>query len=57
MFDFMVPTVYLCHGALESKSLPDDVELLVGYLLYESIGWVSQRKSCTASKSAKKNRN
>ena len=36
MFDFMVPTAYLCHGALESKSLPDDIELLVGYLLYES---------------------
>ena len=44
MVDLMVPTVHLCHGAGESKSLPDDVELLVGHLLYESFP-LSNRKS------------
>ena len=29
MFDFMVPMLHLCHGAVESKSLPDDVMFLV----------------------------
>ena len=37
MFDFMVPTAYLCNGAAERKSLPDDAELRVGYILYESL--------------------
>ena len=36
MVDFMVLSAYICNGAVESKSIPDDVELLVGDLLYES---------------------
>ena len=37
MVDFMVQMLHICHGAVGSKSLPDDVILLVGYLLYESL--------------------
>ena len=48
MFDIMVPTVYICNGALEIKSLPDDVELLVGYLLYESFRRLSDASDYAA---------